>query len=91
MKLFTNATLKIVEAESFAGENGETVQFFKNYLKNPEGEMLVANSKRDFSSVEGEKGVATLLVREREKGGFKVSLDEFAVGDFAEEPEKTVA
>jgi len=85
MKLFTNAVLKIVESEQFAGENGETVKFFKNYLKNPEGEMLIANSKRDFSALEGQRGVATLFVREREKGGFKVSLDEFVVGEHQEE------
>jgi len=86
MKLFTNAVLKIVEKEQFAGENGETIEFFKNYLKNPDGEMIVANSKNDFSAQEGEKGVATLLVREREKGGFKVSLDSFQVGEFEETP-----
>jgi len=91
MKLFTNAVLKIVEKEQFAGENGETIEFFKNYLKNPDGEMLIANSKHDYSDLEGEKGVATLLVRDREKGGFKVSLDAFEKGDFKEEPEKEIA
>jgi len=89
MQLFTNGVLVMNAKESFPGENGETVTFYKNYLKNPSGELLIANSTIDFTEYQGKKGVATLLIREREKGGYKVSLVSFTTGEI-EEPESEI-
>lgn len=82
MKLYVEATLKDVSKEGFDNqETGEKVEYYVNTLKNAEGEKLECNSKDDkFSKLEGKYGVATILARAREKGGFKLSLVDFKEG-----------
>jgi len=91
MKLFADVTLKMIELNSFSDENGKTVDYYTNYLKNPEGNALVINSKESFEKFEGKTGVAGIEVREdNEKANrFKLSLKTFIASEGGE-PEKEI-
>jgi len=90
MKLYANATLRIVEKNSFADENNQTVEFFTNFLKNEDGEVIEVNSKEDYSEHEGKFGVAAIRVRKQDTKGFKLTLAGFVPGEAAPEEEDTV-
>jgi len=77
MILQTNATLKIVEKNSFKDQEGKEINYHINYLKDEEGGVLEVTSGPDFSGYEGQSGVATITPRKREGGGYKLSLTDF--------------
>jgi len=89
MKTYVEGELKIVSKQSFAGENGETVEYFENYLKDDEDEMLIFNSKKDFTESEGKHGVAVLGVKKYGKD-VKVSFVDFIPGAEMETPQADV-
>jgi len=75
--------IAIVEHNSFPDREkpGETIEFYTNYLKNSEGEMLQVNSKESYEKFEGKSGVATIEITPRQSGGgYKLSLKEFSEG-----------
>jgi len=77
MKVYTNATLKITERNSFENEKGETVEYGVAYLKDAEdGVLKVSTGKADFTKNEGQQGLAVLNIREQ-GGSVKVSLVDF--------------
>jgi len=90
-KFYTKA--KIVGTESpkpFADANGEMITYFKNYVK-VDGDMLEMNSSKDFSSEEGNEGVATITARKNIDGkSYRLSLTNFTEGEDLEIPEETI-
>lgn len=91
IKAYANVKLKIVENANFDDRSGETVKYFKNYLKTEEGELLILGGKLDFSEFEGQGGVATLEIRQMYDGrGVKVTLVGFTEGEF-EEPSNIIS
>jgi len=92
MKMYVEAMLKISEHNNFAGENGETVEYDTNYLKDNDGNMLIVNSKASFAPAEGKSGVAILEIREdsEKKNRFRISLKGFAEGQVIEDYHGTV-
>jgi len=89
MKLFTEGTIAIAGPDNFEGTNGETVSYYKNYLKNSDGEIVEVGSKVDFQDCVGQYGVCELTIRKRDKGGYSLSLTKFTAGE-AVEPIGTV-
>lgn len=82
MRLYTNATIKIVEENHFTDQNGKPVDYFTNYIKSDDNEVLEVNSTTDYSAHEGETGIATINATKRETGGgFKLSLKDFREGE----------
>lgn len=93
MYLFLNAVIKMVESpEPFKDqETGQMVQYYVNTIKTPEGEVLVCNSKDNYTEFEGESGVVKLRCRNVEdafkkdgafyKGLSKLTLAGFTAGD----------
>jgi len=81
MNLFANAEVKIVEKQSFTDEGGTTVEYFVNYIKNDEGEVLELNSKNDYTEFEGKTGVVKIRARKQETRGFKLTMVGFVEGD----------
>lgn len=80
MRLYTNASVKIVEKNSFTNTENQPVEYFTVYLKNDEGEVLEVNSGTDFSDHESKSGVAIIKATKRDSGGgFKLALKEFVV------------
>jgi len=77
MQLQTHATLKITERNSFKDQEGKDVEYYANFLKDGEGQVLEIPGTTDFSEHEGRDGVATIRARKREGGGFKLSLVDF--------------
>lgn len=49
MPLFFDGVLKLVSNQSFVGETGETVAFFKHYFQGENGSVFEIGSKQDFS------------------------------------------
>lgn len=79
MLVFVEATIKDVSRETFNDDAGTPVEYFVNTLKNAEGEKLEVNSKSDeFAKYEGDTGVASIEVRTRQGGGFKLTLRKFS-------------
>jgi len=77
MKLYTNATIKITERNSFDNEKGETVEYGIAYIKDSdEGVLKVNTGKTNFGEFEGQEGVAVLNARD-DGGRIKLSLVEF--------------
>jgi len=92
MNLYANVTLRIVEKNNFADENGQNVEFCTNFLKDEDGSVLDVNSKEDFSEHEGKFGVAKIRVRKIENAkGFKLSLQGFTPGEGGEDTEDEIA
>lgn len=84
MKLYSNATIKICEKNSFENDEGENIEFYGAYLKDDEGQVVkISSGKRDLSEFEGQQGVVVLNVR-NDGGGIKLSLVDFR-------PEETIA
>jgi hypothetical protein len=82
MHVYVEATIKDVSKESFPGQNGETVEFYVNTLKNFEGEKLEVNSKDNtYQIYEGQTGVCKIQISDRDKGGYKLSLRGFKEGE----------
>jgi len=80
MKLYTNATIKITERNSFVNDKGETIEYGSIYLKDSdEGVIKVSTGKSDFSKNEGQEGLVVLNARET-NGSIKLSVIDFKEG-----------
>jgi hypothetical protein len=86
MKTYIPARIAVVEKNSFPDkETGQTIEFYTNYVKNSDGEMLQVNSKESFEAFEGKSGVCTIEISPRSNGGgFKLSLRGFSEGEESE-------
>lgn len=74
MKLYTNAKILAVETNNFSDEQGRTIEFYTNFIKDEEGAVLKINSgKEDFSKYEGKTGVLGIEIREQ-NGQIKAKL-----------------
>jgi len=62
--MFVNGQLVVVVPNEFSGKDGEKVEFYVNYLKMLDADgtpqVLVVNSKEDFSDAVGKVGVFAL-------------------------------
>jgi len=89
MKVYTEARLLAVEHNSFKDNEGKTVEFYVNFLKDEDG-VIKVNSSKDFSIQEGETGVARIFVREGADNRVKLSLKEFSTGETLDIPESVI-
>jgi len=88
MKLYAEVEIRIVEKNSFKGNDGNTVDYYTIFVKDNEAKVLELTSGKDFTEYEGSKGVAAIEAREREGGGFKLSLRDFKEGESIGEEEE---
>jgi hypothetical protein len=79
MTLFLEGAIELVSKSSFTDkQTGDEQVRFKHYVKNDEGEVIVLNSKKDFSSVKNVDGVARIGVYEiNDRPGFYLTLLDF--------------
>jgi len=92
MEVYVEARLKDVSREGFPNKDtGEDVEYYVNTLKTARGAKLEVNSKDGmFAEYEGMEGVATIEIRPREKGGYKLSLRKFSPATTLELPEEVI-
>jgi len=92
MKAYIVGKIAVVEKNTFPDkETGQTIEFFTNYVKNSNGEMLQVNSKESYEQYEGQSGVLGIEITPRTQGGgFKLSLREFSTGETLDLPEAIV-
>jgi len=87
MKVYTNAKLIASGRKEFDDKEGNPVKYFENILKDTEGNVATINSQADYSSCEGQAGVAEFRIRDTGK----LSLISFTVGEGFELPEKEIS
>jgi hypothetical protein len=80
MQVYTQCKLLAAENSNFNDDQGHEVKYFRYYLKDNEGSVIVVGSSADFTDNESDEGMAVLNVRGREGGGFKVSIVDFKKG-----------
>jgi len=84
MKLYTQARLVAVSKESFKDkDSGEDIVYYVNVMKTVGGDILTANSKKDFSDNEGDEGVVGVEVSIKQaKNEYEFAQLKFALRSF---------
>jgi len=88
MRSYIQGKIVAVTTEGFKDkESGEPIVYFTNVIKSSDGDLVTANSKKDFTEFEGQTGVCaieTSIKYNKDSGAFpslKFSLREFSPGE----------
>jgi len=91
MEVYANAKLLSAEKRTFKGSEGETVEYFVNFLKGVEenSSVIEVNSKTDFTAMEGKVGVMRIRVYPKDTLA-KLSLVGIVPDQTFDTPEETI-